>query len=206
MIQMRNVTRAVVLMAFSTTLSFFKTETRPAAGQSSRPYIVLVNGYQNCCARGILDRLPQINADIRSVPYSNFSDGGSSGNTSDDSAFLRDGANFINNQLDKNRPLILIGHSFGGDSVLKLLPRINRRIQFVAVIDPVSTGGFRATLSRYRVPENVDYFFNRWQTNVVFPNDFPVSGLIASSARKSDQEEESIARNEDSSPSTERHK
>jgi pimeloyl-ACP methyl ester carboxylesterase len=169
--------------------------------QSTRPYIVLVNGYQNCCTSSVAGSLPQ-NAEIRAVPYSNFSDGGSSGNTSDDSAFLRDGADFINNQLDRNRPLILIGHSFGGDSVLKLLPRINRRIQFVAVIDPVRTGGFRASLKALNVPSNVNYFFNRWQENVPFPNDFVVNGSIPCNAGTCDQDSQNIARNADFSPVT----
>jgi pimeloyl-ACP methyl ester carboxylesterase len=172
-----------------------------ARAQSNRPYIVLVNGYQNCCAWGITDRFPSLNAEIRAVPYSNFSDGGSSGNASDDSDFLRDGADFLN-KLDPNRPLILIGHSFGGDSVLNLLPRINRRIQFVAVVDPVRTGGFRATLKNLSVPSNVDYFYNRWQENLPFPNDFKTNGSIPCSARTCDQDSQNIARNADFSPRT----
>jgi pimeloyl-ACP methyl ester carboxylesterase len=156
---------------------------RPAVAQSSRPYVVFVNGWQNCCSWGmnaLQNRLiNQMNAEPRYVPYSNFDNNGSSGNTSTDERFLRDGADFINNQLDKNRPLILIGHSFGGDSVLKLLPRINRRIQLVAVIDPVRTGGFRATLKNLNVPSNVDYFYNRWQENEPFPTDYIVNGSIA---------------------------
>jgi pimeloyl-ACP methyl ester carboxylesterase len=172
------------------------------AQSSSRPYIVLVNGWQNCCAWGVKDRFPPMNAEFRSVPYSNFSQGGFSGNTSDDSAFLRDGAEFINNKLDRNRPLILIGHSFGGDSVLKLLPRINRQIQFVAVIDPVRTGGFRTSLKNLRVPNNVNYFFNRWQENLPFPNDFKTNGSIPCNAKTCDQDSQNIARNADYSPVT----
>jgi len=175
----------------------------PAIAQSSRPYIVLVNGWQNCCASGIADRFPPMNADIRRVPYSNFVEDGRSGNTSTDEKFLRDGADYINNQLDKSRPLILIGHSFGGDSVLKLLPRINRRIQFVAVIDPVTTGGFRNPLTRsLAVGSNVDYFFNRWQENVMFPNDFKTNGTIPCRAARCDQEAQNLARSEDGSTKT----
>jgi len=165
---------------------------RPAVAQSSRPYVVFVNGWQNCCSWGmnaLQNRLiNQMNAEPRYVPYSNFDNNGSSGNTSTDERFLRDGADFINNQLDQNRPLILIGHSFGGDSVLKLLPRINRRIQLVAVIDPVRTGGLRATLKALNVPSNVDYFYNRWQENEPFPNDFKVNGSIPCNARRCDQD------------------
>jgi pimeloyl-ACP methyl ester carboxylesterase len=173
-----------------------------AAAQTQSPYIVLVNGYNNCCAWGITDRFPSMNAEVRAVPYSNFSNGGRSGATSNDSAFLQEGADFINNQLDRSRPLILIGHSFGGDSVLKLLPRINRQIQFVAVIDPVRTGGFRRPLKNLRVPSNVEYFYNRWQENMPFPNDFKTSGSISCSAKQCDQDSQNIARNADSSPVT----
>jgi pimeloyl-ACP methyl ester carboxylesterase len=181
--------------------SLFLSSPNQAKAQSSQPvpYIVLVNGYGNCCAWGIADRFPPMDAEFRAVPYSNFSDGGKSNNTSDDSAFLRDGADFIN-KLDSNRPLILIGHSFGGDSILKLLPRIKRRIQFVAVIDPVRTGGFRATLKTLSVPSNVDYFYNRWQENLPFPNDFQINGSIPCNARTCDQDSQNIARNADFSP------
>lgn len=173
-----------------------------AAAQTQSPYIVLVNGYNNCCAWGITDRFPSMNAEVRAVPYSNFSNGGRSGATSNDSAFLQEGADFINNQLDRSRPLILIGHSFGGDSVLKLLPRINRQIQFVAVIDPVRTGGFRRPLKNLRVPSNVEYFYNRWQENMPFPNDFKTSGSISCGANQCDQDSQNIARNADSSAVT----
>ena len=168
--------------------------------QSSRPYVVFVNGWQNCCTWNrytdgspapsmdkVVDALPS-NAEIRYVPYSNFDNNGRSGNTSPDEQFLRDGADFINNQLSANRPLILIGHSFGGDSILRLLPLIRRPIQFVAVIDPVSTGGFRTTLKGYTIPNNVGYFFNRWQNNEPFPNDFTTNGSIpVCFAKKCDQ-------------------
>lgn len=140
--------------------------------------------------------------EIRYVPYSNFANSGTSGNSSTDEQFLRDGADFIN-KLDRNRPLILIGHSFGGDSILKLLPRINRRVQLVAVIDPVSTGGFRNPLTRsLAVGSNVDYFFNRWQENVAFPNDFGTNGTIPCSASRCDQEAQNLARSEDGSTKT----
>jgi pimeloyl-ACP methyl ester carboxylesterase len=174
--------------------------------QSSRPYVVFVNGWRNCCASGmnaLQSRLmSEINAELRYVPYSNFLNNVPSDDTSNDSAFLQGGADFINKELDPNRPLILIGHSFGGDSVLKLLPRINRRIQFVAVIDPVRTGGLRQTLIGLRVPDNVNYFYNRWQKNFAFPNDFIVDGTIRCSALKCDQDSQNISRNADYSPKT----
>lgn len=190
-------------------LAFAFRSINPAAGQASRPYAIFVNGQGNCCAWGtdglqrwvtmtvLQKRLEELNAEFRYVPYSNFNNEGRSRDdwTSVDTQFLRNGADFINNKLDRNRPLILIGHSYGGDSVLKLLPRLNRRVQFVAVLDPVSTGGLRAPLTRdLSVGSNVDYFFNRWQENEPFPIDFKQNGSLQCSARrKCDQAEQQFA-------------
>lgn len=169
--------------------------------------LVFVNGQGNCCSWGmnnLQNRLEnELNAEIRSVPYSNFREGGQSGGgnqfdwSSVDTQFLRDGESFINNQLDRNRPLILIGHSYGGDSIFSLLPRINRRIQFVAVIDPVAAGGLRATLSQFTGPDTVDYFFNRWQENEPFPIDFGSNGTISCNARRCDQSQQQFVTYED---------
>jgi pimeloyl-ACP methyl ester carboxylesterase len=189
------------------------------AQSAPRPYVVFVNGQENCCAWGMTalqDRLAnELNAEIRYVPYSNFRDGGQSGGgnqfdwSSVDTQFLEDGADFINNQLDRNRPLILIGHSFGADSILSLIPRINRRIQLVAVIDPVAAGGLRQTIVQNRsIPSTVDYFFNRWQENYPWPVDFERSGQIFSceassqGRRNCDEDSQNIARNADFSPIT----
>lgn len=192
------------------------------AQSAPRPYVVFVNGQGNCCAWGMTalrDRLASefglTRNDMRFVPYSNFRDGGQSGGgnqfdwSSVDTKFLRDGADFINKKLDKNRPLILIGHSFGGDSILSLIPLINRRIQFVAVIDPVAAGGLRQTIVQNRgIPSTVNYFFNRWQENSPWPVDFGKSGQVfsceASSGgrRNCDQESQNIARNANFSPVT----
>jgi pimeloyl-ACP methyl ester carboxylesterase len=166
------------------------------------PYVVFVNGFSNCCANQMYplkDRLKQMNAEIRDVPYSNFDSGGTSSLGDRDKKFLKDGADFINNQLDKNRPLILIGHSFGGDSILELLPKINRRIQLVAVIDPVRGGGVRGTLKELYIPNNVDYFFNRWQTNEMFPIDYKEEKLakIRCNAKMCDQDIQDFYRNAD---------
>ena len=206
----------VSTLAVSQNLFFISSSNQAKAQESVRPYVVFVNGQGNCCTHGmdsLSDRLTRLYGltrnDFRYVPYSNFRNGGESGGgnaldwSSVDTQFLHDGADFINNQLDRNRPLILIGHSYGGDSVLKLLPRINRQIQFVAVIDPVGTGGFRRVAQESSVPENVDYFFNRWQENVMFPVDFSSNGSIRCSAKQcGDQDSQNIARGEDGTPRT----
>lgn len=75
-------------------------------------------------------------------------------------------------------PLILIGHSFGGDSLLKVAKceagndsecvvidkrtRQRRKIIFFGTLDPVEFGGLRANRS---IPSNVNYAFNRWTRN-----------------------------------------
>jgi hypothetical protein len=187
------------------------------AQSSPRPYVVLVNGYEDCCVwnagnRGVymgtvVNELQRQGAEFRLVPWDTFRDGaGQRSSTSNDAAFLRDAADFINNQLDRNRPLILIGHSFGGDSLLSLAPRINRRIQFLGVIDPTAAGGLREPVTRRGVPSNVDYFFNRWQKNAlnsdnVVPFDSRVvNGSISGcQARNCDQQEQNLARREDGS-------
>jgi pimeloyl-ACP methyl ester carboxylesterase len=207
----RNIlTKALLASALAISQNlFFVSGSDQAKAQGisrPRPYVVLVNGQDNCCAdrmNALVNRLGG-SYEFRYVPYSNFRDGGRSSDdwTSVDTQFLRAGADFINNQLDINRPLIIIGHSYGGDSVLKLLPRINRRIQFVAVIDPVGTGGFRRIAQESSVPVNVDYFFNRWQENVMFPVDFSRNGSIRCSAKQCDQDSQNISRGEDGSPRT----
>jgi hypothetical protein len=191
---------------------------RNANAQSSpRPYVVLVNGYQDCCVwdprnRGVymetvVRELQQRGAEFRLVPWDTFRDGaGQRSSTSNDAAFLQEAADFINNRLDPNRPLILIGHSFGGDSLLSLAPRINRRIQFLGVIDPTAAGGLREPVTRRGVPANVDYFFNRWEMNAlassnVVPFDSRlVNGTTSGCrARNCDQQEQSLARRENGS-------
>jgi hypothetical protein len=163
-----------------------------------RPLIVLVDGWLNCCVQ-TFNGLEDL-GELRITSYSRFANGSQSSPTDNDEAFLIEGKHFINNRLDIERPLIFIGHSFGGDSILKLLPRINRRVQFVGVIDPVTTGGWRRDLIKFQVPKTVDYFYNRWQENSPFPNDFKNSGWIYCVAAKCDQDSQNIQRRADSSP------
>ena len=192
------------------------------AQSSLRPFVVFVNGYENGRAWGrysdgsvdplmdtVVESLPP-DSEIWYVPWDRFENGADQrSRTSNDAEFLRQGADFINNQLDPRRPLILIGHSFGGDSLLSLAPRINRRIQFLGVIDPTAAGGLREPITRREVPSNVAYFFNRWQENAVnaenvVPFDSRViSGYINNCrAETCNQEEQSLARNSDGSEIT----
>ena len=184
----------------------------------NRPYVVFVNGYQDCCTwRRYTDGSPDpsmdivvnslpFNSEIQYVPWDRFESGANQrSSTSNDAEFLRQAADFIN-KLDRNRPLILIGHSFGGDSLLSLAPRINRSIEFLGVIDPTAAGGLREPVTHRGVPSNVNYFFNRWEQNAVaLANLVPIdSRLISGSisgcrAKNCDQQEQSLARTEDGS-------
>lgn len=174
------------------------------------PLVVFVNGYEDCCAwymEDVARALGTRGAAIMRVPWDSFTDKAKQqSRTSNDAAFLQQGAEFINQKLHPDSELIIIGHSFGGDSVLKLLPRIKRRILFAAVIDPVAAGGLRAAIPSRGVPANVHYFFNRWQQNRlamenVVPFDSALSGQIQSCrASVCDQDAQNIARAADGSP------
>jgi hypothetical protein len=82
-----------------------------------------------------------------------------------DEGFVNDMRKTIKDDIDPSTPLILIGHSFGGDAVLQVAKRIEgRKIAFLAVLDGVGKGGLRKNITK-PVPDNVEYFFNRWQQN-----------------------------------------
>ena len=218
-----------LIVGIATAISMISTVCN-ANAQSNRPYVILVNGNADCCTWSLLDggnvpqnRVPNMqkllnipNADFRMTAWDHFQSGGrqrqnidagvlGSYSTSNDRDFINQASDFINNQLDPSRPLIIIAHSYGGDSVLKLAHRITRRIQFLGVIDPVGAGGFRTPIRNHGVPSNVDYFFNRWQENAfatdnIVPFDSRGSGSInGCNARTCDQLEQSLARNVDGS-------
>ncbi|GIW55633.1 MAG: hypothetical protein KatS3mg082_2037 [Nitrospiraceae bacterium] len=93
-------------------------------------------------------------------------------------------------------PIVLIGHSYGGDAVLQVSKRINgRKIAFLGVLDGVGKGGLRKNITQ-PVPDNVEYFFNRWQQNPPFagdhfiPFDRLLSGKIESRAGESNQKKQ----------------
>ena len=125
----------------------------PASAQSSsKPFVVFVNGSGDCCAGAMWDvkhRLERQGATIWTTSYASFKDGSTTNkapvvnlSTDMDNAFIFEAA-LVLNSVPESTPLILIGHSYGGDSILKVLPFIKRRVQLVVTIDPVGTGGFR---------------------------------------------------------------
>jgi hypothetical protein len=99
-----------------------------------------------------------------------------------DESFVDSLSSKLQNEYDDDDTIILVGHSFGGDSLLKVANRLQgkRQIDVLATLDPVGFGGLRDNLSS--PGSNVKYFFNRWQDIVPFPVDFPDSGRLASGA------------------------
>lgn len=79
------------------------------------------------------------------------------------------------NALPAHRPLILIGHSFGADSLVRTLSRIDRPIQFLGLLDPVGEFGLRFDTVDNPIPAQVRYLYNRWQSLEVPPFDYLVS-------------------------------
>ncbi|MBD1930896.1 MULTISPECIES: alpha/beta hydrolase [Cyanophyceae] len=195
--------------------SLFLSNPVQVEAQSTDAFIVFVNGSGDCCAEYMnqaLDRLRRgVRGEIWTTSYANFRDGSSTVkapvvnlSVNADALFIKEATEKINS-LPSSRPVVLIGHSYGGDSILKVLPFITRRVQLVVVIDPVGTGGFRRVATERVVPPNVDYFMNRWQENGltgqnVVPFDSRISGQLRCSATKGcDQNSANLARNTDGS-------
>lgn len=187
------------------------------AQSSSSGIAIFVNGNGDCCTGGmdkVRQALRQQGFTIVTTPWDRFAPGAGErdalsaggftlGSLSNDRDFVKQLPTFVNS-IPENIPVVLIGHSFGGDSLLSAVPRINRRILFLGVLDPVAAGGLRAPIRSRSVPGTVDYFFNRWQTTNVWPieNRTPganTDGSVRCSVQQCDQEEQSVKRNTDGS-------
>lgn len=132
--------------------------------------------------------------------------------------FIEQMVNEVIPNIAPHRPIILIGYSLGGDTVLKVAQKIkHRKIDFLGILDAVQPNGKRANNS---VPTSVSYFFNRWTVNPSFLKNFPEirvpkidykigvplnayqTGelLYDSSSTIADQKEQSYAFNTDGTP------
>lgn len=109
-----------------------------------------------------------------------------------DSQFVEEVSAFVN-ALPKDRKVILIGHSFGADSIMEVAPKLQHSILFLGAIDAVGSAGQRSINRKRKVSANVEYFFNRWQNDKVFPFDYRKSGSFknCSASLKCDQRESS---------------
>jgi hypothetical protein len=193
--------------------SFHSNLGQVHAQPSPNAFVAFVNGSGDCCAKNMNEVIKRVKGggnEVWVTSYANFKNGSSTRkvpvvnlSADADALFIKEAAQVINSQ-PPNRPVVLIGHSYGGDSILKVLPFITRRVQLVVVIDPVGTGGFRKVATSRVVPPNVDYFMNRWQENGltgqnIVPFDSRVSGQIPCSAKRCDQTAQNLVRNVDGS-------
>lgn len=212
----------VVMLRLLAVVSLFAVESPGHADSPGRPYAVLVNGNDDCCVwaiqgdrilgmTAVIRHLADLNAEMRMVPWNHFGDRErQTGRPLNDAAFLREAAEFLN-RLDARRPLILIGHSFGGDSLVKLVPRLRRSVEVLAVLDPTAAWGLRAPVVARTIPAHVQIFFNRWQSNLwAYYNTFPRDNRTQPGtfphclAKICDDVEQNICRRADDSPISEK--
>jgi len=174
------------------------------AGHAAR-IALFVDGYGDCCASKmskVKDAFREMGIAVHDSPWNSLSL--VSGNTSDDQAsqtptlstgkFISQMNRYFSS-LPAGTEVYLIGHSFGADSILRFLEQYRStevKIMLAAVLDPVTFGGMRTT--QYGVGDNVEYFFNRWQTNAPWPLNTKASGRVPCSARTCDQEEQKYSR------------
>lgn len=182
---------------------------------SYRAFVFLVNGFTGCCVPGDKFRafLKEKGAYVHESNWNEIDQKGNPGvpvadadnfawkvtpSPPDDETFIKQMKDVIA-RIDRkapSMPVILIGHSFGGDAVLQVAKRIgDRKIAFLAVLDGVGKGGLRKNITK-PVPENVAYFFSRWQQNSPFAGDHMIpfdrllSGKISSHAGESNQKKQ----------------
>lgn len=184
---------------------------------NGRPVVAfLVNGYGGCCIPGsvgdwLRDRRDENTGQplvaVHVSNWNHFDQGGNPGafpfggfpDPFTDETFIQQLQQEVA-EIDAVAPrtkIILIGHSFGGDALLQAAKRLEtptgarRRIALLAVLDPVGRAGLRENLT-YPVPQSVEYFYNRWQTNLAYPLDFLRSGHLESGADDNNQAAQSL--------------
>ena len=187
------------------------TPIRLPGGRSPRAIAFLINGFTGCCIpERVRDYLDNNEVVVIEGNWNDLTKQGNPGNIDPTShevvgAVPRSDEHFIRQMRDtiatfpETLPIVLIGHSFGADALLQVASRIGtRRICVLAILDAVGRGGLRVNVTS-PVPSNVDYFFNRWQTNShlafeglnftqnIVPFDNLLSGRLTSKARYDDQ-------------------
>lgn len=133
---------------------------------STNPIVFLVNGFGGCdpcIAPYLYDKLKAQGIPVYDLDWNDIDRRKQSTNFDlSDANFLQQMDSVIS-KINPSRPIVLIGHSFGGDSVLKVAQRVApRKIAFLGVLDAVELGGIRTGRS---VGSNVRYFYNRWTKN-----------------------------------------
>ena len=197
-------------LASLTSFLFLATPLKVKA--QPRKIAILVNGNGDCCVWK-MEKTQQAFRDagiqVYKSPWNSLSMvSGSSSENQATKVSVGATKNFVDqmtsyiSSLPEGSEVYLVGHSFGGDSILQFLnsyKRDNVKFKFVGVLDAVGFGGQRSITRNNTVSSNVEYFYNRWQTNAPWPVDIKGSGNISCNAKTCDQEEQSISRHPDGS-------
>ena len=94
-----------------------------------------------------LDRMFQkIGSDVHMTGWDSLNNNGD-GPFHSNEQLIRDMANIIDSYVPSDH-VILVGHSYGGDSVLKVANATTHRIDLLATLDPVGMGGFRSSFGK----------------------------------------------------------
>ena len=59
---------------------------------------------------------------------------------------------------------------------MEVAPKLQHSVMFLGAIDAVGSAGQRSLNRKRKVSSNVEYFYNRWQNDKVFPFDYRKSG------------------------------
>ena len=179
----------------------------PQLSAHAKDYLIFVDGDNDCCASGMNRVKKYANNNglyFIDVVWSNFKQNWRSGVALNDEGkrrFVKTGTKYLSS-LPKGSNVYLIGHSWGGDSALRLVreyKNTNINFKLLALIDPIGPGGMRKNLLNNTVPNKVEYFFNRWQTNQPFPIDVKTNGKIKCQAKTCNQKEHSTHKNSNGS-------
>jgi hypothetical protein len=172
----------------------------------SGPVVFLVNGFGGCSpciARDLHAKLQNSRIAVYDFDWNDIHRRTQQNNLNlSDTEFLSQ-MDSVLASVPESRPIVLVGHSFGGDSVLKVSQRTSRNISLLAVIDAVEFAGVR---TRRSVGSNVNKFYNWWTinpSNLFVGPGIPLNpnknGTLNCIAQICNQEEQSFAYNADGS-------
>ncbi len=157
----------------------------PVYGESTRPLAIIVNGEGSPMPQ--LDaKLQQLEAEVWDITAMNAVGGETlptrwtvKNRNYPGTVLWLEGQNALN-QIPSQRPVWIIGRGSAAQAMLQLLPRIERRIQFVAMVDlPLTSAMEKGNQDASNSANNLD--------NVdVFLNYFQLPQAIAAPRRKAD--------------------
>lgn len=127
----------------------------PAVNLGARTHVFLVNGALDNGTGNNFDRdsnsykpfLEQMGYDVHISDWDNLNTHEGHDPLTSDAQFVSDLAAKIN-QYPAADQVILIGHSYGGDSILKVANATSHRIDLLAALDPVGPQGFRSKIAK----------------------------------------------------------